>query len=102
MKKKKGWLINVWELIATIMMLHRQNSLLKVSGATRVTAFLLDETKPKPEEAKEYDRNDRKWKDKGKYKTGTNEVRKQELSIKRYKMFSLLSFFFVGVILSVR
>lgn len=91
-------LINTWELIATIMMLHLQNSLLKVSGATRVTAFVLDGIKPKPEEAKEYDRN-RKWKDKVKYKTGTNEVRKRAFYQKIQDVFSPL--FFVGI-LSVR
>lgn len=44
------------------MMLRLLTSLLKVSGATRVTAFVLVATKPKPEEAKEYDRNNRKVK----------------------------------------
>lgn len=43
------------------MMLDVQTSLLKLSGATRVTAFILVATKPKPEEAKEYDRNNIKW-----------------------------------------
>lgn len=76
-------------------MLYLQTFLLKVTSTTCVTAFVLISTKPKPEEAKEYDRDNRTWKNKVKYKTGTNEVRKQELSIKRYKMFSLLSFLLV-------
>lgn len=73
MKNKKGFV----DLIAMIKILHLLTSLLKVSGATRVTAFVLVATKPKPKEAKEYDRNNKKWKNKVNYKTGTNEVRKQ-------------------------
>lgn len=71
MKNKKGFV----DLIAMIK-IHLLTSLLKVSGATRVTAFVLVAIKPKPKEAK-YDRNNKKWKNKVNYKTDTNEVRKQ-------------------------
>lgn len=58
--KEKGLSIDAQELITTLMMLYLQPSLLKVSGASRVTAFVLVAIKPKPEEVKEYDRNNRK------------------------------------------